>query len=92
MSRNADEVIESTKLINLQLFNLFSNLEVNYEFKGDHTCLRDGLANYNLIIKHQKCYSCRLLDLLFKNDTIEDKIKILVGKYRHKVINIKKLY
>lgn len=90
MARNADEVIESTKLINLQLFNLFSNLEDSYEFKSDHTCLRDGLSNYNLIIKHQKCYSCRLLDLLFKNDTIEDKIKILVGKYKHKVINIKK--
>lgn len=90
MNISSDKVFNIINNDNKKFYRNLLEIENLLDFKCDKTCLRNLLEEYNLIIRHQKCYGCRLFDNLYKYDTIPEKIKILVGKYKYNSIEIVK--
>lgn len=90
MILNCDNILDFLQEKDKSVYYLLLNLEKEYIFLSDNTCLRDGLSNYNLITKHQKCQECNLFDALFKEDTLGEYIKILKGKYKNSKLVYKK--
>jgi len=90
MKNSCDNILKIIDNIDSNFYNNILTFEKSQDFRGDNTCLRDGLSRYDLLIKHQKCYSCRLFDIFFKDDTIPSTIKIMTGKNKNNKILINK--
>jgi hypothetical protein len=82
----ADNIFRFFNEENLKLYASLKNIEEDIIFKGDITCLRDGLTKSDLITKHQKCKGCYLISIFFSADTISDKIKILTGRKKNYIL------
>ena len=92
MKLTADNIFSFFNEENHKLYTLLKNIEEDIIFKGDITCLRDGLTKSHLITKHQKCKGCYLISILFSADTISDKIKILTGLKKNYTLMTHKIY
>ena len=82
----ADNIFRFFNEENIKLYASLKNIEEDIVFKGDITCLRDGLTKSHLITKHQKCKGCYLISAFFSADTISDKIKILTGRKKNYIL------
>jgi len=90
MALHADNIFKIFRECNQNFYQQLKNIEKNIELRGDNTCLRKGLTVVDNIIRHQKCKGCNYISRFFKDDIIDEKIKILVGKKKNFILLVNK--